>query len=171
MPLKAKIANKIVADDNGFTIGEIIAVNEIEERTEKEGKKEVNYASQFEFLVSVDGTKKQTLLRFWTGTNINSDKFENEETGKSEYNRLTRLLLNMGLIDAKKLTELDKTNIDESEIDLESLVGQKIRFKMDKSIKRKGLSVINIGTIEPLKETEQAIHKEGKTTQKPDKEG
>ena len=38
MALKAKIANKIVADDNGFTIGEIVIVNEIEERTEKEGQ-------------------------------------------------------------------------------------------------------------------------------------
>ncbi len=153
MALKAKIANKIVTDDNGLTIGEIIGVEEIEERTEKEGKKEITYAAQFEFLVSVEGTKKATLLRFWTGININSDKFENEDTGTSDYNRLTRFLLNMGLLDAKKLSELDKAKIDDSEIDLESLKGQKIQFKMNKSIKRKGLSVIDIGTIEPVKES------------------
>lgn len=162
MPLKAKIANKIVADDKGYTIGEIIGVNEIEERTEKEGKKEITYASQFEFMVSVDGTKKQTLLRFWTGININSEKFENEENGTEDYNRLTRFLLNMKLIDSKKLTELDKAKVDELEIDLESLIGQKIRFKMDKSIKRKGLSVINIGSIEPYKEIEKITHKADK---------
>jgi hypothetical protein len=147
MPLKAKIANKIVADDNGYTIGEIIDINEIDEHTEKEGKKEVTYASQFEFLIAVDGTKKQTLLRFWTGQNINSEKFENEGDDTTDYNRLTRLLLNMGVLDAKKLADLDKEK--ESEIDLEALRGRKIQFKMNKSVKRKGLSVIDIKSIKP----------------------
>ena len=41
MPLKAKIANKVKTEENGLTIGEIIAIEEIEEHTEKEGKKEV----------------------------------------------------------------------------------------------------------------------------------
>jgi len=154
MPLKAKIANKIVADDNGYTTGEIIDINEIDEHTEKEGKKEVTYASQFEFLIAVEGTKKQTLLRFWTGQNINSEKFENEDNDSTDYNRLTRLLINMGLLDAKKLSELDKTQLEDSEIDLESLRGQKIQFKMNKSIKRKGLSVIDIKSIKPIEPIE-----------------
>jgi hypothetical protein len=151
MPLKAKIANKIVADDNGYTTGEIIDINEIDEHTEKEGKKEVTYASQFEFLIAVEGTKKQTLLRFWTGQNINSEKFENEGDNSTDYNRLTRLLINMGLLDAKKLSELNKTQLEDSEIDLDTLRGQKIQFKMNKSIKRKGLSVIDIKSIKPIK--------------------
>lgn len=151
MALKAKIANKIVADDNGYTIGEIIDINEIDEHTEKEGKKEIAYSSQFEFLIAVEGTKKQTLLRFWTGQNINSEQFENEGDETSDYNRLTRFLLNMGLLDAKKLSELDKSKLDDSEIDLETLRGQKIQFKMNKSIKRKGLSVIDIKSIKPIK--------------------
>lgn len=151
MPLKAKIANKIISNDNGYTTGEIIDINEIEAHTEKEGKKEVTYSSQFEFLVGVEGTKKQTLLRFWTGQNINSEQFEDEETGTSDYNRLTRFLLNMGLLDSKKLAELDKAKIEESNIELDSLIGQKIEFKMNKSIKRKGLSVIDIKSIKSVK--------------------
>ena len=152
MVLKAKIANKIVADDNGYTTGEIIDINEIEEHTVKEGKKEIFYASQFEFLIKVVGTKKDTLLRFWTGQNINSEKFEIDgDEMLTDYNRLTRFLLNMGLLDAKKLTELDKAKLEYSDIDLEVLIGQKIEFKMNKSIKRKGLSVIDIKTIKPIK--------------------
>ena len=151
MPLKAKIANKIVADDNGYTTGEIIDINEIDERSEKEGKKEVTYSSQFEFLIKVVGTKKDTLLRFWTGQNINSEKFEVEGDDTTDYNRLTRFLLNMGLLDSKKLAELDKAKIAESDIELDSLIGQKIEFKMNKSIKRKGLSVIDIKSIKPIK--------------------
>jgi len=150
MPLKAKIANKIVADDNGYTTGEIIDINEIDEHSEKEGKKEVTYASQFEFLIAVEGTKQQTLLRFWTGQNINSEQFKNEGDDTTDYNRLTRFLLNMGLLDAKKLSELDKAELEESEIDLETLRGKKIQFKMNKSIKRKGLSVIDIKSIKPI---------------------
>ena len=152
MVLKAKIANKIVADDNGYTTGEIIDINEIDEHIEKEGKKEVFYACQFEFLIKVVGTKKDTLLRFWTGKNINSEKFEIDGDEKNtDYNRLTRFLLNMGLLDAKKLTELDKAKLEDSDIDLEVLIGQKIEFKMNKSIKRKGLSVIDIKSIKSIK--------------------
>lgn len=151
MALKAKIANKIATEENGLTIGEIIAIEEIEEHTEKEGKKEVFYASQFEFQVKVKGTKKEILMRFWTGQNINSEQFEDEETGNSDYNRLTRFLFNMGLLDSKKLAELDKAKIAESDIELDSLIGQKIQFKMNKSIKRKGLSVIDIKSIKPIK--------------------
>ena len=152
MVLKAKIANKIVADDNGYTTGEIIDINEIDEHIEKEGKKEVFYACQFEFLIKVVGTKKDTLLRFWTGRNINSEKFEIDGDEKNtDYNRLTRFLLNMGLLDAKKLTELDKAKLEDSDIDLEVLIGQKIEFKMNKSIKRKGLSVIDIKSIKSIK--------------------
>lgn len=152
MVLKAKIANKIVADDNGYTTGEIIDINEIEEHTVKEGKKEIFYASQFEFLIKVVGTKKDTLLRFWTGQNINSEKFEIDgDEMLTDYNRLTRFLLNMGLLDAKKLTELDKAKLEDSDIDLEVLKGLKIQFKMNKSIKRKGLSVIDIKSIKPIK--------------------
>lgn len=168
MPLKAQIANKIQTDDNGYTVGEIIDINEVEERTEKEGKKEVYYAPQFEFLVVVQGTKKPTLLRFWTGKKINSELFENEETGKTDYNRLTRLILNMRLIDDKKLAEYDKADVEESEVELDILKGQKIRFKMDKSIKRKGLSVINVSSIEPY--NEQATPQTEKTTQKAEKQ-
>ena len=151
MVLKAKIANKIVADNNGYTTGEIIDINEIDEHSEKEGKKEVTYSSQFEFLIKVEGTKKDTLLRFWTGQNINSEKFEVEGDDTTDYNRLTRFLLNIGLLDSKKLAELDKAKIAESDIELDSLIGQKIQFKMNKSIKRKGLSVIDIKSIKPIK--------------------
>ena len=57
----------------------------------------------------------------------------------------------MGLLDAKKLTELDKAKLEDSDIDLEVLIGQKIEFKMNKSIKRKGLSVIDIKSIKSIK--------------------
>ena len=152
MVLKAKIANKIVANDNGYTTGEIIDINEMDEHSEKEGKKEIIYSSQFEFLIKLEGTKKDIVMRFWTGQNINSEKFEIDGDEKNtDYNRLTRFLLNMGLLDAKKLTELDKAKLEYSDIDLEVLIGQKIEFKMNKSIKRKGLSVIDIKSIKPIK--------------------
>ena len=152
MVLKAKIANKIVVDDSGYTTGEIIDINEMDEHSEKEGKKEIIYSSQFEFLIKLEGTKKDIVMRFWTGQNINSEKFELDGDEKNiDYNRLTRLLLNMGLLDAKKLTELDKAKLENSDIDLEVLIGQKIEFKMNKSIKRKGLSVIDIKSIKPIK--------------------
>lgn len=150
MVLKAKIANKIETCDNGFTYGEIIDIQEIDAHTEKEGKKEIVYTAQFEFQVATKGTKKDVLLRFWTGQNINSEKFD-DDNGNSDYNRLTRLLLNLGVLDSKKLAELDKAKIDDSDIELDDLIGQKIEFKMVKSISKKGLSIIDITSIKPVK--------------------
>lgn len=135
MPLKAKIANKAVIDKSGYVEGVIVGIEEIDEREEKQGRKTVRFAEQFRFDIESKGTSKPITYQIWTGQNINSEKFD------GEYNKLTRLSLRLGLLKTSDLKEGK-----EPEIDLESLIGKKVKFKLEDSIKRVGLKIPNIDT-------------------------
>lgn len=143
MALKAKVANKPIIDDKGYTVGVIKNILEIEERTEKQGRKEVRYAPQFEFIVISEGSLKPLTLRFWTGQTLNNEKFGD----KKDYNRLTRLSLQLGLIETSDLDKLKEVETP----DFEKLVGIEVKFKLEKSQKAQGLSVIDISSIELVK--------------------
>lgn len=144
--LKAKIANKTILN-NGYCEGKIFQILEIESRQEKIGRKTKNYPSQFEFIILSKGSHKEIKFHFWTGQNLNSNKFKNDETGKSEYNKLTRICLKLNLIKESDLKNLN----DEILPDLSELNGRDIRFKLIESEKNNGLSIIDIDSIELIK--------------------
>ena len=146
MALKAKVANKIVTDVKGFCEGTIQSILEIDERVEREGKKDIKYAAQFEFNIISNGSAKSITHKIWCGQNLNSEKFTNQDTGELDYNRLTRLCLNLGLIKESELS-----TIKDDELDLESLEGQKIKFKLEPSKKNQLFSVIDISSIQLVK--------------------
>lgn len=145
--LKAKVANKAITDDSGYVQGTIKSVLDIDERTEKQGRKEVRYAAQFEFNVIAEGSQKPITFKFWTGQNLNSEQFENEETGNTDYNRFTRLCLQLELIKQSDLKNLDTIELP----DIESVEGQLIKFKLIKSRKNPALSIPDISSIELVK--------------------
>ncbi len=147
MALKAKIANKPVTDSQGFCKGTIQSILEIEERIEKQGKKDIKFAAQFEITLISDGSAKSITHKIWCGQNINSEKFTNQETGDCDYNRLTRLCLNLGLVKESDLATIK----DDKLPDLESLEGQKVKFKLEPSKKNQLFSVIDISTIQLVK--------------------
>lgn len=150
MPLKAKVANKPSTDDQGFVTGTIKSVLEIDERSEKQGRKEVHYASQFEFHIVSEGTQKTLTFKVWTGQNLNSDRFTTDEESKTEdYNRFTRLCLQLGLIKESDLDNLDKIELP----DLDVLEGTQIKFKLVKSRKNPSLSIPDISSIQLEKAT------------------
>ena len=142
MAIKAKIANKAISDKSGYSIGIIKEILEIDERIEKQGKKEVKFASQFEFSIISEGSQKAIIFKMWTGQNINFQKFKNE-SGHEDYNRLTRLCLNLGLLKETDLTSLNDENIP----NLEDLEGKKIKFKLEPSKKNELFSLIDISSI------------------------
>jgi hypothetical protein len=142
MALKAKTANKPVIDENGYVVGTIKNVLEIEERVDNSDKKN-KYSAQFEFIVIGEGSVKPITYRFWTGQILNSEKFGDSQ----DYNRLTRLSLQLGLIQESDLDNLEKIDMP----DFEELEGLKIKFKLEKSQKSQGLSVISIPSIESVK--------------------
>jgi hypothetical protein len=147
MPLRAKVANKSVTDSKGFVTGVIQSILDIEDREEKQGRKIVRYAAQFEFHVKSEGSNKPIIYKFWVGQNLNSQMFKNDENDSEDYNRLTRLCLNLGLLKESDL----KSMSDDKLPDLELLEGSKIRFKLIPSKKNSSLQTIDIASIELVK--------------------
>ncbi len=133
-------ANKISANSDGFTQGEIVAIQDAENSL---------YGEQLEWCVAVDTQKgTKTILRVWTGKTINEEKTykETEET-QAKYNKITQLCLNLAIVDESTL--MSKKEID---IDLaKKLEGKLIEFKTKPSKKRRALKEIDISTVRLVK--------------------
>lgn len=136
MPLKAKIANKAIIDESGYVEGVIVGIEEIDEREEKQGRKTVHFAEQFRFDIDSKGTSKTIRYQIWTGQNINCEKLPD-----GKYNKLVRLSLQLGLFKESELI-LGK----EPDPDYDVLIGKKVKFKLEDSIKKVGLKIPNIDT-------------------------
>jgi hypothetical protein len=147
MALKAKIANKPLLDSKNYCLGVIECVLDISEREEKQGRKTVKFAAQFEFTIKSEGTHKPIFFRIWTGQNLNSEMFTNDETETKDYNRLTRLCLQLGLIEESDLSKIKEDKLP----NLEELEGTKIKFKLEPSRKNQALQIPDISTIEIVK--------------------
>lgn len=141
MALKAKVANKVDSDSQGYVEGTILSVLECDEKTEIVKGKEITYAEQFEFQIESIGTIKPVIYRIWTSQKINNEKFEIED-GVKDYNKLTRLLLQLEVIDEAALK-----NLNSIDVDVETVEGTKIKFKLEKSKKTRGLNIPNIRSI------------------------
>ena len=146
MALKAKVANKVSTDKSGLVEGTITTVLEVEERIEVEKGKNQKYVAQFEFQIESEGTQKPIVYRIWTRQNFNDEKFDKED-GTTDYNTLTRLMLQLELIkevDLKDLTSL-------KDFDVEQCEGLKIQFELENSKKSKVLKQPKLTSIRPLK--------------------
>jgi hypothetical protein len=141
MALKAKMANKLKTDDNGYILGTITDIQFID-ADESDYERE-----QFCFLIESEGTKKPIILKHWTGTIINGDN----QSNNGDYNKLTRLLLQLGVIDEVSLKRAYK-NGEEMMVDIEELKGLAVRFKTAKSAKLRGLSQLDPLTLELVKD-------------------
>jgi hypothetical protein len=151
MALKAKIANKVESDAQGYIEGKIVAVLDCEETTKIEKGKEVIYAAQFEFQIEAQASQKPILYRIWTGQTLNNEKYELDD-GTKDYNKFTRLMLQLELIDEKELKE----NLGSININVDDAEGMSIKFKLEKSRKTKGLSIPVVNSIKPIESPKTA---------------
>ncbi|HLL44965.1 MAG TPA: hypothetical protein VK369_17565 [Segetibacter sp.] len=151
MALKAKIANKVETDVQGYVEGKIVAVLDVEETTKIEKGKEVIYAAQFEFQIEAQASQKPILYRIWTGQTLNNEKYELDDETK-DYNKFTRLMLLLGLVDEKELKE----KLGSININVDDAEGMCIKFKLEKSRKTKGLSIPVVSSIKPIESPKTA---------------
>lgn len=151
MALKAKVANKVQTNEKGLVEGTIIRVLEIEERTEIEKGKEVKYDAQFEFQIEVEGSQKNITYHIWTGQNFNNEKYETPDKS-FDYNKLTRLMLQLELIKQSDLKDLNNDVL--TNFDVEAVEGLRIQFELEPHKTKKTLKVPKLTTIKPLKATE-----------------
>ncbi|WP_013335129.1 hypothetical protein [Gloeothece verrucosa] len=143
MALKPKMANSVKVDDHGYALATLTDITFLDS-DESEYERE-----QFLFDFLAEGTKKPINLKLWTGTIINAERYEN---GKNkDYSKLTRLCLQLGLINEPDLKQAYRDGKD-IDLDLDSLKGLKVRFKLLKQAKTRNLSQIDLNTLEPIKE-------------------
>ena len=145
MSLRAKIANTIKTDSKGYAIAEIADITFIS----KDESEFENSSDQVQFDFLCDGLISPILLKIWTGLNLNAEKYNNGK--KEEFNKFTKICTNLGLITIKEIAELQKTG-KEPDIDIESLKGIKVKYKPTKNLKTKGLSTIDLDTLEVVEQ-------------------
>jgi len=141
MSLKTKLANKPILDKDGFAQGILDRITFID-ASDTEFDRE-----QFQFSFKVKGTRKETTINLWTGTIISGQKYDNGFG--AEYSKLSKIVLKLGLINENDLIDAYETGSD-PELDLETLIGVKVKFKLAKTTKRGGLSQIDLSSIELL---------------------
>ena len=147
MALNPSMGNTIKLDADGYAIAELTAISKLESSESDYGKE------QFLFNFSVDASRKPLTLKLWTGVTLSLDKFS-FGFGFQDYNKLTRLLLELKAITKRQLIEARQEGND-IPIDLNDLMGLRIKFKPQKNIKSKELE-INLYTISVLGAKEMA---------------
>ena len=139
MSLKTKLANKPIVDKDGFAQAVLESVTFID-ADETEFDRE-----QFQFSFKVKGTRKEMAMNLWTGTTISGEKYNNGVD--IDYTKLSKIVMKLGLITEKKLIAAYETG-DDPEVDLESLIGTSVKFKLTKAVKKGGLSQIDLNSLE-----------------------
>lgn len=138
MSLKTKLANKPVLDKNGYASGVLESITFID-ASDNEFDHE-----QFQFSFKVKGTRKEMTMNLWTSTTISGQKYDNGVD--IHYSKLSQIVLKLGLICEKDLIEAYESGND-PEVDLDSLIGVKVKFKLGKAVKKGGLSQIDLSSI------------------------
>ena len=153
MALKPRLANTPVVNDSGYCIADVIDITFLEDG-------ESEYAGeQYLFDFVTEGVQRPINLKVWTGTNLNPEQYQVNGSKTKDYNKLTRVCLAMDLISETELKaiksecDLDKLNLGEK---IEALKGQKVRFKLLKAAKGKGLSQIDLNTLELVQTVEKS---------------
>lgn len=148
MALKPRLANCPVTDSEGYCTAEIADITYLED-----GESEYS-GEQFLFDFITPGIQRPINLKVWTGVKINPERYQINGSKTKELNKLTRVCLAVGLVtetDLKTIAneaDLDKLAIGEK---LEALKGQQVRFKLLKAAKGKGLSQIDLDTLQLVK--------------------
>ncbi len=141
-----KVADSIATDDDGYAKGTLSLVEFDQYLNDETGELTDQILFEWE---TVTRKGKETKLRFWTGMNINPTP--RKVNGKATYNALTQILLLHQIItsdDLKKLAQ-DESYIEELEIDLEGLVGQTHKFKLN--INERGLAKPDVSSLKVMK--------------------
>lgn len=145
MALNPRLANSPVVGTDGYCIAEIADIRFLED-----GESEYD-GEQFLFDFITPGVQRPINLKVWTGVKINPDRYQVNNSKSKEYNKLTRLCLALDLISETDLkaikTEADLEHLAIGE-KLEALRGQQVRFKLLRAAKGKGLSQIDLDTIQ-----------------------
>lgn len=143
MAISISRVGKLIVDTEGYVIATLASI-EAQDTTDEKGRER----TQLEYIFKVPTTKGTSDKYLWTGLNVNPEKtyFPVDADGvvssEGEYNKLTQLLLALGL-----LTDLQLHSGEDIDIDIEGLIGKTVKFKVVPNKNKPGLSDIDLKTI------------------------
>lgn len=143
MPIKTRLANKPIQDSLGYVLATLTDIVEVDDS---------DYSDSIKFIFESEGTQKSINFTLYTGVTINPDKYPIDGK-KEDFNKLTKLILSLKLIDESKLKSLKSEDCDPIIEELTNLKGSQFKFKLSKSTNKKQLfPTIDLSTIELVTE-------------------
>lgn len=144
MAISISRVGKLVIGEDGYVTATLASI-EAQDTADEKGRER----TQLEYIFKVPTTKGTADKYLWTGLNVNPEKTYypvDTNTGEistiGEYNKLTQLLLALGI-----LTELQLHSGEDIDLDIESLIGKTFKFKVIPNKQKPSLSDIDLKTI------------------------
>lgn len=150
MAIQISRVGKLVIGEDGFVKATLHSL-EAQDSVDLQGRER----TQLEWVFKVPTTKGTSDKYLWTGLNINAEKTyypvgaDNVVSTEGQYNKLTQLLLSLGL-----LTDLQLHSGEDVDIDIEMLIGKTFKFKVIPNKNKPSLSDVDVSTIKLIENTE-----------------
>lgn len=140
-------ANRIATTEDNLVTATLISVDVVQSDIVNQQTGEVVETEQIEWIWEVPTAikGKNTNIHEWSGLNVNSEKTWFPENGEPTYNKLTTILIKTGLLNEKSIDDTDLESID-----IESLIGQKFEFELERRSKKKSVKSPKLSTIKPV---------------------
>lgn len=137
-------ANRIATTEDNLVTATLVSVDVIQSDIINQQTGEVVETEQIEWIwevpTAIEG--KTTSIHEWSGLNVNSEKTYYPENGEPTYNKLTTILIKTGLLNEETIDDADLENID-----IESLIGQKFEFELERRAKKRNIKSVKLSTI------------------------
>lgn len=137
-------ANRIATTEDNLVVGTLTNVEVVLSDIVNQQTGELTEVEQIEWVWKVPTAVKgkNTSIHEWTGLNVNSEKTYYPESGEPTYNKLTTILIKSGLLDEKTLEDADLESID-----IESLIGKKFEFELERRNIKKNVKSVKLSTL------------------------
>ena len=137
-------ANRIATTEDNLVVATLVSVDVVESDIVNQQTGEIVETEQVEWVWEVPTAikGKTTNIHEWCGLNVNSEKTYYPENGEATYNKLTTILIKSGLLDEKNIENADLENID-----IESLVGLKFEFELERRNKNRNIKSVKLSTL------------------------
>lgn len=137
-------ANRIATTEDNLVTATLTSVDVIQSDIINQQTGEVVETEQIEWIWEVPTAikGKTTNVHEWTGLNVNGEKTYYPENGDPTYNKLTTILIKTGLLNEKTIDDADLESID-----IESLIGQKFEFELERRAKKRNIKSVKLSTI------------------------
>lgn len=126
--MSIKLANRPITDENGYTKGTLLSIEETAIQRGDPETGEVKTQEQYCFTFACDGRTGPINIKLWTGKNIDDSKDD-----KGRLNKLTTILIKTGLLTEAALKNLESIDLSDLSDRFLALSGQDMRFRVVKA--------------------------------------